>query len=339
MSPTLAQSIDSCRWLARRTGKNFYWSFLTLPKPMRQDMCVLYAFMRNTDDIGDNPCVPVEQRVDFLKLWRGGLEAAAGGESPSAEELREAINRSEDFRSIADCDKENPAQLNHFAQLLPAVGELIRRRAIPMELFHDVINGVESDLTPHPIGTFADLEDYCYHVAGAVGLCCIHIWGFQGEVARQQAIACGTAFQLTNILRDLQEDARNGRVYLPRDVLEEYGVDRSRLADGKPDDNLRRLIQSEVQRAKGLYVSATRLLPLLSRPGQRVYAAMLDIYGGLLDEIEQRGYDVFSKRVSLSRGRKLRAAIQGWLCPGRVARSIARRYESGDLHSQRQRGG
>ena len=154
-------------------------------------------------------------------------------------------------------------------------------------------------------GTFEELSGYCYQVAGAVGLCCIHIWGFRGDTAISRASDCGTAFQLTNILRDVGEDAQAGRVYLPEDDLQRFGVTADDLLAQRCDDRFRSLMTVEAERAKSFYASAEALLSDLEPHGQPIFKAMLQLYGGLLREIERRGFDVFREHVSLPKWRKL----------------------------------
>lgn len=278
MTPALADSYRYCRSLARHTGRNFYFSFLTLPRGLRRDMCVLYAFMRLTDDIGDDERIPIDDRKQRLKSWRS--------------ELRDAL---------AGAATDSPA--------LPALADVVRRHNIPAEYLEEVVSGVESDLTPVRFETSADLDRYCYQVAGAVGLCCIHIWGFHDDRARDAAIDCGRAFQLTNILRDLKEDAENGRVYLPQDELERFDCSAADFIGSGPNERVASLIQFQVDRARIDYGKAAALDNYLAPPGRSILSAMLRIYGRLLSEIERRRYDVFSQRIEISSTRKLAIAI------------------------------
>lgn len=283
MAAPLAESYSHCCELARRTGRNFYYSFLPLPRPLARDMCVLYAFLRKTDDLGDDLTYAVETRAEQLTAWRGELD-----------------------RALAGGDSRDP--------VFPALVDMTRRHGIAPKLLHDVIDGVASDLTPRTFETFDQLQHYTYQVAGAVGLCCIEIWGYDNRPeARPLAIDCGTAFQLTNILRDLGEDAAAGRVYLPTEDLQRFGYTPEDLRLGVRDERFRELMQFEVARTREFYGRAEGLAPLLSRPGRKVYGAMMKIYRGLLDEIERRNFDVFSRRVSLSRFRKLRIALASCL--------------------------
>jgi phytoene synthase len=194
--------------------------------------------------------------------------------------------------------------------VLPALIDVIRRYRVPVQYLLDVIAGVEMDLQPVSFESFERLADYCYHVAGAVGLACIHLWGFHDERAVGAAVDCGTAFQLTNILRDLREDAGRGRIYLPREDLDRFHVTPDELAGtsrngGCHSERFERLMQFEVARARDYYARARALYDYLDPPGKPILEAMLRIYGGLLDEIERRRYDVFTRRVELSRWRKI----------------------------------
>ncbi|HEX6985147.1 MAG TPA: phytoene/squalene synthase family protein [Planctomycetaceae bacterium] len=277
VGPGLDASFTYCRRLTKRTAKNFYYSFLTLPADVRRDMCALYAYMRVCDDLGDEAAVPVETRRARLAEWR-----------------RDVV------RALEAGETAHP--------VLPALAEVARRRGVPADALLDVVDGVEMDLSPVRYETFGALADYCYHVAGAVGVCCIHVWGFEGSAARERAIDCGLAFQLTNILRDLAEDSRMGRVYLPAEDLDRFGYGPDEIAAGVIDDRFRRLMAFQVARARDYYRRSEPLSRDVAPAGRPVLAAMRRIYGGLLDEIERRDYDVFRGRVSLPRWKKLAIA-------------------------------
>jgi 15-cis-phytoene synthase len=281
-SPTIEDSIRYCSALARSSKTQFYLTFFSLPRPMFRDMCVLYAFMRHTDDLGDEPSLPPEGRKARLDEWRLRLSETLDGKAT-----------------------EDP--------ILPAVGDLVRRREISKQLLFDVIDGVESDLTPRRMASFAELEDYCYHVAGAVGLCCIRIWGYTDPRAEPAAIACGTAFQLTNILRDVSEDLAAGRVYLPQQDLDRFEVTPDVLAKGGSDPRWQSLMQFEADRAREYYRRAAPIVDWLSPAGRRVQRAMFRMYGGLLDEIERRRFDVHSQKVRVPRRVKWLIAARGLL--------------------------
>lgn len=273
MTHSLPESYAYCKALAQRTARNFYYSFLTLPADGFRDMCVLYAFMRVCDDISDDESLPVDTRLEQLRQWRGSLERALAGEG-----------------------------FDHV--LFPALADVVARHQIPREYLEAVIDGVGMDLQPGGFETFEDLRRYCYHVAGAVGLCCIHIWGFRDERARDAAVDCGIAFQLTNILRDLGEDAGRDRVYLPREDLCRFGYTESDLRNHLRNGHFVELMRFQVDRARGYFSAAERLFDYLEPAGKPVLSAMIRIYGGLLAQIEHHNYDVFARQIRLPGWRK-----------------------------------
>ena len=275
MTLSVEESFVYCKRLARRRAGNFYFSFLTLPAQRFRAMCALYAFMRVCDDLGDDVSATVEEKSERLRDWRERMIRAFDGDASRHE-------------------------------VFPALAETAARYSIPHEHFHAVIDGVETDLWPKAFETFDELSGYCYQVAGAVGLCCLHVWGFHDQAAIERAVDCGTAFQLTNILRDLGEDAAMGRFYLPREDLRRFDMTEKDIAGHIRDERFERLMKFEVERARSYYQKAEELFDLIERPGKPILAAMLRIYGGLLTEIERRGYDVFTRRVRLSKWHKLR---------------------------------
>lgn len=290
MTDQLAASYSHCCRLARRAAKNFYYSFVGLPGGKYRGMCALYAYMRVCDDIGDDESRSVAQRRIDLAQWESLVRTVLANEPEAADGV----------------DSERRA-------ILPAVADTVARFKIPHEYLFDVLIGMRMDLDAPPSAeslacrhaSFGDLERYCYHVAGVVGLCCIHIWGFDGDEARERAIDCGLAFQLTNILRDLGADADDGRVYLPQDDLQRFGLSGESLRDRIQNDAFRALMRFEVDRAKQYYARAQELFEYLSPDGRPILQAMLRIYGGLLAEIERRDFDVYSRRVSLPTWRKV----------------------------------
>lgn len=286
MTNDLSQSYRYCEALARREAGNFYHAFRLLPRPQRLAMCALYAFMRVADDLSDGPG-PVETKRGPLEEWRHQLDAALAGK--------------------------------HLHALHPALQHTLATYQIPPQYLHDVLDGVGMDLSTQRYDTFAELYRYCYRVASAVGLACIHIWGFTQEQAKEYAEAAGVAFQLTNILRDLGEDAARGRVYLPGEDLRRFGYSEQCLSRGERDDRFRTLMGFEVQRAYSYYEKARPLAGLLKPAGRSVFLVMSRTYRSLLDAIVRRDYDVFSERVRLSRWHKLWLAAQalpvrwGWV--------------------------
>jgi phytoene synthase len=287
---SLSGSYDYCRELTRRTAHNFRYSFLTLPEEKRRAMEALYAFNRITDDLGDDTDVPLRLRRTRLAAWKEALRIALDPESANGQELTPDTSEVGTFY-------DHPSQL--------AIVDTVKRYRIPAEYLFAVISGVETDLHPVEMSAFGELEQYCYNVAGAVGLCCIHIWGFRNTDAIPMAVDCGLALQLTNILRDLAEDADLGRIYLPRDELQQFGYSADDLRNRVMNDAFQSLMRFQTERAKAYYTRAEQLFGHLEPPGRPILRTMLDIYGGLLREIERRKFDVFSQRVALPKWKKL----------------------------------
>jgi phytoene synthase len=265
------QSYRYCEQVARQQAGNFYPAFRVLPGPQRLAMCALYAFLRRADDLSDEPG-PLEDKRAALADWRQGLRSAMQGE--------------------------------YTHPLYPALQDTVTTYSIPLEYLEAAIDGVEMDLQPVRYQTFAELRHYCYHVASVVGLACIHIWGFADERAKHYAESAGIAFQLTNILRDLGEDAGRGRIYLPAEDLDRFQYTPERLTRGECDEAFRELMRFQVARARGFYEESWPLLPLLRPAGRAVFLVMARTYRGLLDVMEQRNYDVFRSRVRLGFWRK-----------------------------------
>lgn len=274
MTTSLTASYEYCRQLTRRTAHNFGYAFLTLPRDRRQAMHALYAFMRIADDCSDDTSLTLEERRTALTAWSTAFRTGLEGETPS-----------------------HPA--------LPAVIDTVRRYGIPEQYFQEVLVGVARDMEPVAIATFAELEDYCYHVAGAVGLCCLSIWGMRHADAIPRGIDCGLAFQLTNILRDIREDRDLGRIYLPAEDLARFDLTVADLGAPSTLTRYREFMRFQVARAQDYYQRSEALFDLIEPVGRPILHAMRDIYHGLLKEIERRQYDVFSSRVSLPRWKKL----------------------------------
>lgn len=271
MTNELAQSYAHCRLVARRRAKNFYYSFLLLSPEQRRAMCAIYAFMRYCDDLSDEPGASREA----LERWRVALDDALAGRYNG-----------------------HPS--------LPAFHDTVRRYRIPHEYFVAMIQGVMSDLEPRRIQTYSDLWLYCWQVASSVGLTTIHVFGFNSPVALPLAEACGVAFQLTNILRDVREDLDRGRVYLPAEDLERFGVRIADLEAGKPTPQFLELMHFEAARARAGYEESRPLLELVHPGSRRSLWALIEIYSSLLAKIEASNYDVLSRRIALSTSEKLR---------------------------------
>lgn len=262
---TVDQSYQYCLHVARTRAKNFYYSFVLLSKQQRKAMCAIYAFMRYCDDLSDEPGAS-RAAVD---RWRAELEDALQGRF-----------------------SEHP--------VWPAFHHTVRRFGIPHEYFQQMIDGIASDLQPRRIETFDELYQYCYHVASVVGLTIIHIFGFDTRSALPLAEKCGVAFQLTNILRDIREDAERGRIYIPAEDLRRFGVTEDDLRAGHRDEAFFRLMRFEAARARAYYTESAPLLELIHPRSRKSLQALIAIYSRLLERIEGTNYDVFSRRVRLS---------------------------------------
>jgi 15-cis-phytoene synthase len=275
---SLDESYAHCRAVAKSRARNFYYSFILLPIEKKNAMCAMYAFMRYCDDLSDEPGA----NRKAIDRWRDALtEALAGrpGDSP----------------------------------VWPAFLDAVNRYAIPREYFYDMIEGVASDLEPHTVETFDDLYRYCYRVASVVGLTSIHIFGFSSPEALPLAEKCGIAFQLTNILRDVREDAGLGRVYLPAEDLRQFGVSVDDLLHARRTEQFGRLMEFETERARRYYRESAPLLQLIDPQSRPSLWALIAIYSRLLDHLAEAHYDVLTRRISLTSLEKswivLRAAL------------------------------
>jgi phytoene synthase len=286
----LAGAYAACRAIAKSRAKNFYFAFVALPAPRRNAICAIYAFMRQADDLADDESLPVEERRrkldEWLAAWR---EVCRGGAT------------------------DDPVFL--------AVSDATRRFAIPLGLLDELAAGIAMDLEPadgagpKTYATFADLYGYCYRVASVVGLVCIRIFGYRDPDAEKLAEETGIAFQLTNILRDVAEDAGRNRVYLPLEDLRAHGVSLESLlrrAPGAPPTADERALFADIaRRAEGYYRSAHRLLPLINRKSRPALWVLVSIYHGLLKRIRRADCDVFSRRASVPRAQKLCILVVG----------------------------
>jgi len=282
--PAIDRAYAACCAIARREAKNFYFAFITLPKPRRNAICAIYAFMRKADDLADDETLPRTERQRRLNAWMGQWHAfCAGGDS---------------------CDP-----------LFFAVLDATARFKIPLSLLDELVAGVTMDLdraatdAPDTYATFADLYRYCYLVASVVGLVCIRIFGYSDSRAEKLAEETGIAFQLTNILRDVAEDAQRNRVYLPLEDLAAHHVSLDSLLHRKQDAPLtnkeRALLVTIARRAEVYYWSAQELLPLIDRESRPALWVLVTIYHSLLKRIKRANYDVFSRRASVPSLQKL----------------------------------
>ncbi|HWF48640.1 MAG TPA: phytoene/squalene synthase family protein [Bryobacteraceae bacterium] len=278
----LAESYRYCRDVARKRAKNFYYSFLLLEKPQRDAMCAIYAFMRYCDDLSDDPANTDKKRLwQSVAQWRLELNRALEGEVDGS-------------------------------PLWPAFHDTVQRYKIPHRFFHEMIDGILSDLEPREMQTFEELYRYCYQVASVVGLTIIHIFGFENMRALLLAERCGIAFQLTNILRDVREDAELGRVYLPSEDLVRFGVTTEQLRSGKEDDAFRELMRFEAARAHRYFKESAPLEKLIRPKSRRSLWALREIYMTLLARLEKANFSVLTRRINVPAPIKLTILLRAF---------------------------
>lgn len=286
-----------CRGITRTNAKNFYYGFLVLPKRKRQALCAVYAYMRHCDDIADDPGYAPAERRQKMDGWLDSFHAA-----------------------LAGYPTDDP--------ILLALTDAQRRYAIPVGLLDQLAFGTAMDVEENSVeettdeqaprrpiqyGSFQDLQRYCYNVASVVGLVCIRIFGYNDPAAEPLAERCGLAFQLTNIIRDVKEDAALGRVYLPEDDLREFGVDPSELINPSDLARIRPLLELQARRARENYAAGDELLAYIDEDSQPALWVLVNIYRSLLEKIARLNYDVFTRRISLSTREKLTILGKGFL--------------------------
>jgi squalene synthase HpnC/squalene synthase HpnD len=268
----LRASYAECNRIARAARSSFYLAFFGLPKAKRDALCALYAFMRLVDDVSDE-AGDLESKRRGLAQWRAKLDEAASGRTGSH-------------------------------RIMPALADTMARFQIPTRYFHDLISGAEMDLTVASYATFDRLSEYCYRVAGTVGLTCLYVFGFRDPRSPDLAERLGLAFQLTNIIRDVRADFEMGRVYLPNEDIERFGS-APRDLQGPATAALRDLLEFEAERAWRLYEEGAPLVDQVDADSRATLAALTRTYSTLLARIEEREFDVFSSRVSLSSTEKI----------------------------------
>ncbi len=294
-APQIAEAYRICREIARKEAKNFYYAFVALPEAKRDAICAVYAFMRHADDLSDDESVSVVERQIRLDRWLAAWHRASDGE----------VTDDPVFLALRDAQ---------------------RRFEIPSRLLEQLVEGTTMDLRRGEAGvssggpsydtyeSFEELRRYCYLVASVVGLVCIRIFGYRDPRAEKLAEETGIAFQLTNILRDVREDAERMRIYLPLEDLRRFGVTPEQLAavhdGGGLDEPVRELLQWEARRAEEYYESGKRLLPLIDADSRPALWVLITIYHRLLLKIKGLEYNVFAARVSVPTYEKL--AILGW---------------------------
>jgi squalene synthase HpnC/squalene synthase HpnD len=300
-------SYAECNRIARESRSSFYIAFFGLRKPKRNALCALYAFMRLIDDVSDEPG-DLESKRRGLARWRAMLDEAVSGNTSGH-------------------------------AVLPALADTIARFEMPTRYFHDLILGAEMDLTIDSYATFDRLSEYCYRVAGTVGLTCLHVFGFRDQKAPDLAERLGLAFQLTNIIRDVRSDYEMGRVYLPQEDLDRFGC-RAEDLGGPLTEKLRSLLEFEADRAWRFYEEGAPLIRQIDPDSRATLWALIRTYSTLLARIEEREFDVFSSRISVSSAEKIQylltAGVSGWWKKDALAkRSGDRRRSGGDVLRRR----
>jgi phytoene synthase len=267
---SLAESAAYCRNVARTRARNFYYSFVLLSPAQRDAMFALYAFMRYCDDLSDEPAAPRHA----IEHWRTALDHALGGQ----------------------CD-EHP--------VWPAFHHAVRTYNIPHQYFHEMIDGVQADLEPRRMQTFSELRHYCYQVASCVGLAVIHIFGFDDPQALILAEKTGIAFQLTNVIRDVREDAERGRVYIPIEDINRFQADLLRY-----DERFIALMTYEAKRAHDYFNEAAPVLDMVHSRSRSSFWALFEIYRRLLNRIERAQFQVLDQRVKLGAWEKISIVLR-----------------------------
>ena len=293
----IATAYSVCRAIARKAAKNFYYAFLVLPRHKHDAISAVYAFMRHSDDISDDPTCPLQERRARLAAWLDSVHHALAGEPT-----------------------DDPVLL--------ALNDTVQRFGIPVSLLDQLVQGTEMDVAEEasiasslqdpdtplstPYRSFDDLYLYCYRVASVVGLVCIRIFGYRDPAAERLAERCGVAFQLTNIIRDVEEDAEMGRLYLPLEDLARFGLSPNDLRGRINLSKLRPLFEMEAGRAREYYSSAQELLPLIEEDSQPALWVLVEIYRRLLNKISRNNYDVFSRKIRLSTATKIGVLARGF---------------------------
>ena len=272
--------IDTAKEISKKSKSSFYYAFNLLPNEKRDAMNTVYAFCRQTDDIIDEGNEPDEMKYEKLHKWRVEFEKAFNGNSEYL--------------------------------LLNKLANTISKFNIPLDPFFDLLKGMEMDLQRKTYLTFDDLVVYCYRVASTVGLMCIEIFGYKNKSAKDFAIDLGIALQLTNILRDVKKDAKNGRVYLPQEDLKRFSLTENDIYLNSYNSNFVSMMQYEVERAKSYFERATNELDLDDKPSMFAARAMQHIYYKLLKKISDANYDVYSNNIRVSNFEKIGISLGVW---------------------------
>lgn len=305
--PSITAAYAYCREIARREAKNFYWAFRVLPRHKSDAMCAIYAFMRRADDISDDESKPLEQRRGEMAMWLDGWRATSlrDEDAPSSKASAMSLTPTSDltvFRALRDTQ---------------------HRFSIPDSLLEELIAGTTMDLNPQTAdesgvqtyATFEELYRYCYLVASVVGLVSIRVFGYSDKQAEALAEETGIAFQLTNILRDVKEDIERGRVYIPLDLMEDFGEtvpELRELAAGRTmTERERGMLATLAIRAERYYVAGRKLVPLVDRDSRAAMWVLMAIYHRLLGRIGERQMEVFAERITVPTATKVFILARG----------------------------
>lgn len=278
MASDLDKAYEYCQRITKLHAKNFYYASHTLPSAKRRAIYAVYAYCRYCDDVADEE-LPKDEKRRLL------------------EEVRDSLG--------------DPG-LSSQSRIFVALEDAIQEYEIPRPYFEDVIRGVETDLDVTRFKTFDDLRQYCYLVASTVGLICIEVFGYEDSAAVEYAVDLGIAMQLTNIMRDVKEDADRDRIYLPLDDMSAFGYSEQDLMNNRNDENFRALMSFEAARARRYFHSGAKLFPLLSSESRACASALHKLYSRILDRMEASGYDVFERRIGLSLSEKLLLVARLW---------------------------
>ncbi len=279
MAAELELAYSHCRRVTRENARNFYYTFRPMPHEKRRAMYAVYAYCRLCDDIADGE-LPLEAKYRGFERVRRNLQAC----EPSGED----------------------------APMYRALHDTARRFDIPYRYFEEILQGVEMDMVKSRFASFDELREYCYKVASVVGLVCIRIFGFDDPKAKEYAVEMGLAMQLTNILRDVKEDAERGRIYIPQDEMSRFSYTEAELERGAITEGFRSLMAYQAERARRYFDSSRRLFPLISADARACPKLMHATYSGILERIERAGFDVFERRIGLSAGSKLILLARLW---------------------------
>jgi squalene synthase HpnC/squalene synthase HpnD len=285
---SVSDSYDECHRIARAAHSNFYYAFFLLPKPKRDALSALYAFMRLVDDVADEGHDLTLKRRG-LADWRAALDDAVTGE----------------VQLVDGTTALNSAAPAGAAEVLPALVDTMERYKMPARYLHDLISGAEMDLTLRTYPTFDRLREYCYRVAGTVGLTCTHVFGFHDPRALDLAEKLGLAFQLTNIIRDVHDDYALGRVYLPEEDLARYGVSPQDFGKSEATLGVRELLRFEADRAWQCYEEGAALFGFIDRESRGALWLLVHTYSALLARIESLDFAVLGERVRLGKVEKM----------------------------------